>query len=94
MTSVTYGMRKSLCNVRFDMYQGADREFEAVVAYLQDNRHLDRLSNRWITCLQTDQERSHEPKVLGKAARVEHNIYSSIFLIRSRLASAAVALAS
>jgi hypothetical protein len=23
MTSVTYGMRKSLCKVRFDMYQGA-----------------------------------------------------------------------
>jgi hypothetical protein len=27
MTSVTYGMRKSLCKVRFDMYQGALANF-------------------------------------------------------------------
>jgi hypothetical protein len=27
MTSVTYGMRKSLCKVTFDMYQGALASF-------------------------------------------------------------------
>jgi hypothetical protein len=27
MTSVTYGMRKSLCKVMFDMYQGALASF-------------------------------------------------------------------
>jgi hypothetical protein len=27
MTSVTYGMRKSLCKVMFDMYQGALANF-------------------------------------------------------------------
>jgi hypothetical protein len=31
MTSVTYGMRKSLCKVRFDMYQGALANFRNVL---------------------------------------------------------------
>jgi hypothetical protein len=31
MTSVTYGMRKSLCKVRFDMYQGASISINMVV---------------------------------------------------------------
>jgi hypothetical protein len=31
MTSVTYGMRKSLCKVAFDMYQGALANFPNVL---------------------------------------------------------------
>jgi hypothetical protein len=46
MTSITYGMRKSLCKVRFDMYQGTLANFLNVFG-------LKRLENFCVTGLST-----------------------------------------
>jgi hypothetical protein len=52
MTSVTYGMRKSLCKVMFDMYQGALASFlnnalktDGYYAYVLATVHLPRKTN-------------------------------------------------